>query len=336
MDMINFMRELSWGLATLPLTYMFGTGNHMRSRVLSKVTPYVVITGCDSGVGMLTAIHMQNNGLEVIATCESDEGVERLKDRVKLAMKMDVTKDRDINQVMQRTQTMLNQDTRGRLWGLINNAGMNIAAPIDWMSFEDFRRMAEVNYLGAVHMTKMFLPMLKATPGSRVINICGFGGMDSPSSMGGYAPSKVALECFSNELAVEMKPFDVHVVVIDLPKLRTPMMENIEESARAYYNNLTPEMKRQYPREDVETYFTSLGSACRRYATDPIEGVRMIMRALRAERPQFKYCPSETMMWKLIEFMLPPETKQNMSRSYRAGILPKAISPAQPLPTAAA
>src|SRR5690606_28044726 len=118
-------------------------------------------------------------------------------------------------------------------------------------------RMAEVNYLGAVHMTKTFMPLLKATPSSRVINICGFGGMDSPTSMGAYAPSKMALEAFSNELAIEMRPFDVHVVCVDLPKLRTPMMENIEEAARSYYSGLSPELKRQYPREDVERYFMS-------------------------------------------------------------------------------
>lgn len=284
---------------------------------------------------MLTAIHMQNNGFEVVATCETDEGCERLKDRVKMCMKMDITKERDINQVYQRTQNMINQNPRARMWCLINNAGMNVAAPIDWMSFDDFRRMAEVNYLGAVHMTKTFMPLLKATPSSRVVNICGFGGMDSPSSMGAYAPSKMALETFSNELAIEMKPFDVHVVCVDLPKLRTPMMENIEEAARSYYNGLTPELKRQYPREDVERYFMSLGSACRRSASDPIEGVRMIMRALRAERPQFKYCPSELFLWKWLDFMLPAETKQSMMR-YRTGALPKAISPALPLPTAAA
>lgn len=45
MDMMNFARELTWGLAALPFNYVFGTGNHMRSSVLRKITPVVVITG---------------------------------------------------------------------------------------------------------------------------------------------------------------------------------------------------------------------------------------------------------------------------------------------------
>lgn len=45
MDMYNFAKELSWGIASLPYNYMFGTGNHMRAGVLRKITPVVVITG---------------------------------------------------------------------------------------------------------------------------------------------------------------------------------------------------------------------------------------------------------------------------------------------------
>jgi NAD(P)-dependent dehydrogenase (short-subunit alcohol dehydrogenase family) len=334
MNYWNFTKDLTWSLATLPMKIVFGGGNHMHSNVLRKINPMVIITGCDSGVGMLTALHLQTNGFQVFATCQSDEGVAKLRDKVHTVMKVDVTRDQDLNNMYRRVTELMGRDNRTRLWALINNAATHVTAPIDWLKFDDFRRLMEVNYLGAVHMTKMFLPLLKNTPSSRIINICGFSGPFTPASMGAYTPTKQALEAFSEQLSIELQQFNVHVVVIEVPKLRTPMVENVEEAARQYYMELPAEVKNQYPRDEVERYFHSLGESMRGSADDPIRGVRMIVRAIRAEKPQFKYAPARWFAW-LVDSFMPLEVKHSFYR-FQPTAPPKPIAPPAALPTAAA
>ena len=67
----------------------------------------------------------------------------------------------------------------------------------------------------------------------------------------------------TSAVVVAIVVVDVHVVALELPKMRTPMMENIEDAARQYYNSLSEDLKRQYPRQDVEKYFKNLGTCMR-------------------------------------------------------------------------
>jgi short-subunit dehydrogenase len=63
-----------------------------------------------------------------------------------------------------------------KLWGVVNNAGIVIGAFVDWASMASFRKVFEVNFFGAVVLTKLLLPLLKRTRNSRVINVSSMAG----------------------------------------------------------------------------------------------------------------------------------------------------------------
>ena len=65
----------------------------------------------------------------------------------------------------------------GGLWGLVNNAGIAYAMPIDWASMSIFKRTADVNLWGVIEVTKTFLPLIKKVQG-RVVNFSSVGGKE--------------------------------------------------------------------------------------------------------------------------------------------------------------
>ena len=82
----------------------------------------VVITGCDSGFGEATSIHLANLGFKVISACYSKEGAARLEGTVAKAVVCDVTKEEDIANLVEVTNKFLTTK-KIKLWGLVCNAG---------------------------------------------------------------------------------------------------------------------------------------------------------------------------------------------------------------------
>lgn len=85
------------------------------------------------------------------------------------------------------------------LWGLVNNAGRSVPiGPLDWMQFEDFQKVLDVNLMGVIDVTLQFLPLLKKGRG-RVVNVASILGRLSIIG-GGYCLSKHGVEAFSDSL----------------------------------------------------------------------------------------------------------------------------------------
>lgn len=85
------------------------------------------------------------------------------------------------------------------LWGLVNNAGRSVPiGPLDWMQFEDFQKVLDVNLVGVIDVTLQFLPLLKKARG-RVVNVASILGRLAIIG-GGYCLSKHGMEAFSDSL----------------------------------------------------------------------------------------------------------------------------------------
>jgi len=184
----------------------------------------IVITGCDSGFGQIAAAEFAKLKFKVIATCLTKEGVDKLAGVVTKSIICDITKSKDI-QALYDCVSSYSKDSGNQLGVLINNAGVAIIGGIDWQTLEAHEKMMSVNYLGAVAVTKSLLPLLKRTPGSRVINMSSMAGL-SPTCplMGGYAASKHALEAVMNTLRLELLPWKIFVCNINPAFMRTPMV----------------------------------------------------------------------------------------------------------------
>jgi NAD(P)-dependent dehydrogenase (short-subunit alcohol dehydrogenase family) len=174
----------------------------------------VVITGCDSGFGELSSRRLSSMGFHVISCCMTSDGVARLSDTVALAIVCDVTKEADVKDLVLQTESYL-QKKQIKLWAIVNNAGIGNSGSFDWIPTETIRKVMEVNFFGVVNVTKAFLPLLKQTKHSRIINLSSVAGFSSGPMMGAYAASKHAVEGLMKSVRAELKPWNIHVTNIN-------------------------------------------------------------------------------------------------------------------------
>lgn len=159
---------------------------------------YVLITGCDTGFGKESSLKFHSIGVKVIAGCLTEQGERSLRQRGIRTVRLDVTKQQSIDEAFVAVQKMLPDNTG--LWSLINNAGiLEVAAPHDWLTVDDYKRIFEVNTFGLINVTYKFLPLIKKEEG-RIVNVSSLSGRVASAILGPYTASKFAVEGFTNSL----------------------------------------------------------------------------------------------------------------------------------------
>ncbi|XP_053393611.1 D-beta-hydroxybutyrate dehydrogenase, mitochondrial-like [Mercenaria mercenaria] len=176
----------------------------------------VFITGCDTGIGHATALRLVKAGFTVFAGClkPEDEGATALMEKggERLhVVPLDVTSDESVQHAFEMVKTGMPETG---LWAVINNAGIEFAAEIEFATIEMMKRVAEVNFYGIVRVTKTFLPLLRKSKG-RVVNVTSVKGRLGCPADSAYTCAKWAGEAFSDILRREMYRFGVNVVIIE-------------------------------------------------------------------------------------------------------------------------
>ena len=165
----------------------------------------VFITGISSGFGKSTAEYLAQKGHVIYGTSRKDIDVE---DRINV-LKADVT---DVDSVKAAIETVLQKE--GRIDILINNAGMGISGPVETALSDDIRLQMRTNFMGAVNVIQAVLPAMRKQKSGTIINISSIGGLMGLPFQGFYSASKFAIEGISEALRMELKPFNIKVVVI--------------------------------------------------------------------------------------------------------------------------
>jgi short-subunit dehydrogenase len=165
----------------------------------------IFITGVSSGFGKFMSEYMSQKGYGVYGTSrrvlESSHTYKVLKVDVK-----------DKASVDEAVQTILKKE--GRIDVLINNAGMGISGPIEFSSVEDIKLQMDTNFMGTVNMIQSILPVMRKQGTGTIINISSIGGIMGLPYQGFYSASKFAIEGLSEALRMELKPFNIKVIVI--------------------------------------------------------------------------------------------------------------------------
>ena len=119
----------------------------------------VLVTGASTGIGEATARHLRELGFDVVAGVRKDEDAERLGAAGLQTVKLDVTDSGQIDALRARFGD-------GRLAGLVNNAGMAVAGPLEFLPIDRLRHQLEVNLIGQVAVTQALLPALRRARGA--------------------------------------------------------------------------------------------------------------------------------------------------------------------------
>jgi NAD(P)-dependent dehydrogenase (short-subunit alcohol dehydrogenase family) len=171
------------------------------------------ITGTSRGFGREWAIGALERGDKVAATARDTatlaDLVEKFGDAL-LPIQLDVTdREADFAAVKQA------YDHFGRLDVVVNNAGYGHFGFIEELTEEEARAQIETNLFGALWITQAALPYLRAQRSGHIIQVSSIGGISAFQNVGIYNASKWALEGFSQSLAQEVAPFNIHVTLIE-------------------------------------------------------------------------------------------------------------------------
>ena len=266
---------------------------------------YVLISGCDTGVGYSLALQLDQQGFNILAGVYLRENITSLTNQLSsraTVFHLDITKQDDIDAASQLVQKKTNT-----LHALINNAGIITHGCIDWTSMNLMRQIMDVNYFGHVAMTKTFLPLLLTKPYSRVVNMCSATGFFAFPNTCAYSSSKSALEAFSDCLRREMRPWGLHVSIIEPGTLRTQMTVNYEKNLRALWNGLSADTQQRWGIEFLNSIIQqSLSSPFIKYADSPLTVVKAIQHAVMSTKPCIRYRPGWQAKMIFIVFYLPP------------------------------
>ncbi len=242
----------------------------------------ILITGCSSGFGRATALHLARRGWRVFATVRTEPDRQSLlAEAAGLPVDVslcDVTVPAQIAGLLQAVRA-----ATPTLDALLNNAGTAYPAPLELLPLADLRRQFEINVVGQLAVTQAALPLLKAARGL-ILNVSSMGGRVAFPITGAYHASKFALEALSDSLRIELAPFGVKVVVLEPGGSPTAIWGTGEKNAGTA---LTDPGVAAY-RPLVERYLR-LAHASARDGFPPEQFAALVERILNEPRPRARY-----------------------------------------------
>src|SRR3954470_13849356 len=206
-----------------------------------------VITGASTGIGRACAEHLDSLGHRVFAGVRSDSAIEELRatgsERL-VPLRIDVTDAGSIEAAVEVTEAI----GGGGLDGLVNNAGIAVAAPMEFVPIDELRNQIEVNLIGQVAVTQAFLPALRLNRG-RIVNVSSIGGLVASAFFGPYNASKYGLEAVSDSLRQELRPWGIKVVLVEPGAMDTPIWEKGVATADELVAAADPEQLSLYEKQ---------------------------------------------------------------------------------------
>jgi NAD(P)-dependent dehydrogenase (short-subunit alcohol dehydrogenase family) len=179
----------------------------------------VLVTGGASGLGAALAARYAARGDRVLvtdlaATVDVPAGA--------LYQRLDVTSEDDWTAALGRVQADL-----GGLDVLVNNAGIAAGGRIDRLNAAHWRRVLDINVLGAVTGCRTFVPLFKEQRGGHLVNIASAAGLVHPPAMTSYDAGKAAVVALSESLRWELAPWGIDVSVVCPTFFRTNLATSL-------------------------------------------------------------------------------------------------------------
>lgn len=240
----------------------------------------LLISGCSSGFGLLTAVEAAGAGYRVIATMRNLNKAEPLRAALALAgvtaqiEELDVTKPESIDALVEKISPV---DV------LINNAGILISGSFLDITDREMRNVFETNYFGLVNLTRAVAPGMIERKTGRIINIASLAGRIGHPFNSAYAASKHALIGFTKSIRVELAPFGIDVVSIEPGYHKTEIIRANANQSENFYDRSSPMF--EWNRGFLKAFFDEIIPR----AGQPEAVVRKIMAAVTADKPKARY-----------------------------------------------
>lgn len=248
--------------------------------------PAVVVTGASSGIGHATALELARCGFRVFAAVRAardGESVQAEASGELEPLSLDVTDEEAIAAAAEQVASGTGEDG---LSGLVNNAGVAYAGPLEFVPLADVRHQLEVNLVGQLAVTRAMLPALRR-PGGRIVNVSSIGGLVASPFYGPYCASKFGLEAVSDCMRTELRPWGIRTIVVEPGSVATSIWSRGVAIATELRGRMDPEAEGLYGEAMEATERTSKRIGER--GIPPEAAARTIHKALTVRRPRARY-----------------------------------------------
>ena len=258
-------------------------------------TGLVLVTGASTGIGRSTATHLASLGFRVLAGVRKDldaqiiEGEARKNGHDIRPLLVDVTDAESIARSALRVREIVGETG---LRALVNNAGIVVVGPAEFVSLDDWRRQFEVNLFGQIAMTQAMLPILrqhavwnkssgKRNGTTRVVMMSSISGRLSQPMMSPYTASKHALEAVSDSLRLELRRQGIGVSLVEPGAIKSEIWGKGSAEATRY----TPESSARVIYGPELDAVTKAATKSMESAIDPIRVAWAVEQCLMKSNP---------------------------------------------------
>lgn len=238
----------------------------------------ILITGASSGIGFDAARELAVQGHKVYAAARRLDLMEPLRSYGVVSLQLDVT----VDESMQRcVQSVL--EAEGAIDVLVNNAGYGFFGAVENVPMDEARRQLEVNVFGLARMCQLVLPSMRQRHCGRIINTSSIAGKLVLLYGGWYHVSKFSVEALSDAMRMELRPFGIHVSMIEPGGIKTDWGIIAARHLRESSKNTPYESSACAESELLHNAYS--GS----WLSSPHVITKAIVRAVNSRRPRARY-----------------------------------------------
>ncbi|MBL6986327.1 MAG: SDR family oxidoreductase [Methylobacter sp.] len=259
----------------------------------------LLITGCSSGIGYMTAVELKKRGHKVIATARKQEDVTRLQQQGFTALQLDLA---DSNSIQQAVKLAV-QLTDGKIDALFNNGAFGQPGAVEDLTRDVLRFQFETNFFGTHELTNLIIPLMRQQGHGRIIYNSSVLGLVAMTYRGAYNASKFALEGLADTLRLELYGTNIHISLIE----PGPILSNFRKNSfdlykknidptHSYHNQTYKIMEARLQKEGAAAPFTLPALAV----------TEKVIHALEAKHPKMRYYVTfPTYLFALLKRILP-------------------------------
>lgn len=239
-----------------------------------------LITGASSGIGLMTAMQLIEEGYIVYGCARRVERMESLKNAGGRILALDVTNEDSMKQCV---DTIIK--TEGRIDVLVNAAGFGLGGSIEEIPMEEVRRQYEVNVFGLGRMIQLVLPYMRKQNRGKIVNVGSMGGRFASPFCGWYHSTKYAVEAISDSLRMELNGKNIDVIIIEPGLIKTNWGVIAADSIRKY----SGEGDYKKAADSVIGYYENRYEGDRYPLSEPSFIANVIVKSIKAKNPKTRY-----------------------------------------------
>ena len=270
----------------------------------------ILITGASTGIGLATALHFHKKGEFVVPCVRTESDKNKLLSLVNENKNnwhpviLDVTKSEQIHSAFLEIKNL-----KKPLKVLINNAGIVVTGPIEFVEINRFRNQFDVNVFGLLEVTQKFMPLLRESEG-RIINISSIAGKTVTPLLGPYCASKHVVEVISDALRMELRETNLKVILIEPGSIQTPIWTKSTEGALNDQKSYSTEVHKYYG-PLIKNFEKLVAVLARRGG--PVESVvEKIDQAVYSQCPKARYLVGRDAKISIIQNLLPDKLRDKI------------------------